>query len=179
MFGLGYYLDNNSSEGGLFFSNDPPIDTPVVKRPTIEPDSSQTAADQRIVAENETLNVLKNSEVPVFDSRDLAMRLEGKLNIPLTINPPITNFDVGSQQDFWVSNVDENEYYEIRASLAYITDHVYFWIQEEVPFILKMSSSWQKLLKMRFTLQTGNFLAANGARELMETHIYISCMLKT
>jgi len=134
MFGLGYYLDNNSSEGGLFFSNNPPIDTPVVKRPTIEPDSSQTAADQRIVAENETLNVLKNSEVPVFDSRDLAMRLEGKLNIPLTINPPITNFDVGSQQDFWVSNVDENEYYEIRGSLAYITDHVYFWIQEEVPF---------------------------------------------
>lgn len=134
MFALGFYLDNNSGDGGLFFSSDPPTNTPVVMRPTTAPSSSQTAADQRIVAGNETLNSLKISEVPVNDPRDLAMRLEGKLNIPLTIAPPITNFDLGSQQDFWVSNVDANEYYEIRASLEYITDHVFFWIEEEVPF---------------------------------------------
>ena len=134
MFGLGFYLDNNSGDSGLFFSSDPPTNTPVVMRPTTEPGSSQTAADQRIVAGNETLNSLINSEVPVNDSRDLAMRLEGKLNIPLTIAPPITNFDLGSQQEFWVSNVDANKYFEIRASLEYITDHVFFWIQEEVPF---------------------------------------------
>jgi hypothetical protein len=134
MFGLGFYLDNYGAEGGNFFNNNPPTSTPVVLRPTHEPSSSQTGADQRIVAGNETLNSLKNSEIPVNDLRDLAKRLEGKQNIPLTVAPPVTSFNIGSQQNFWVSNVDTNDYFQISATLQYITDHVYFWIQEDVPY---------------------------------------------
>lgn len=134
MFGLGFYLDNYGAEGGNFFSNNPPTSTPVVLRPTHEPSSSQTGVDQRIVAGNETLNSLKNSEIPINDLRELAKRLEGKQNIPLTVAPPVTSFNIGSQQDFWVSNVDTNDYFQISATLQYITDHVYFWIQEDVPY---------------------------------------------
>ena len=134
MFGLGFYLDNYGAEGGNLFSNNPPTSIPVILRPTYEPSSSQSAADQKIVAGNETLNSLKNSEIPINDLRELAKRLEGKQNIPLTVAPPVTSFNIGSQQNFWVSNVDTNDYFQISATLQYITDHVYFWIQEDVPY---------------------------------------------
>jgi hypothetical protein len=91
-------------------------------------------ADLSLVVGDETLKLLKESEIPVSDFRELAMRLEGKQNIPLTIQAPVSDLELGSQKEFWVSNVDDNEYFQISATLQQISDHVYFWIQDGVGF---------------------------------------------
>ncbi len=50
------------------------------------------------------------------------------------MEPPANPFKVGNQQSFWVSNVDSNDNFQIDATLQYITDHVYFWIEDGVNF---------------------------------------------
>jgi immune inhibitor A len=134
MYGLGFYLENSNDYGSLFGNSGPPASTPVILRPTSEPESSHKAAEQKIVSGNDTLSALMNSETPANDIRDIAARLEGKKNIPLTVAPLINPFELGSQQNFWVSNVDSNEYFQVSMSLEYITDHVYFWVQEGIHF---------------------------------------------
>jgi len=100
--------------------------TPVVGRPT--PGSEDTQVSE------ETLKALKETVVPENDLPDLARRLEGKQNIPATVEPPPTSLEVGAQKEFWVTNGDTNENFRISATLRYVTDHVYFWIQDEVPY---------------------------------------------
>ena len=134
MYALGLYLDNVQEDFNLFASNTSPTSTPVVIRPTIETSSSQAGADQKVIPGNESLNTLRNSEVPINDLRDLAYRLQGIKDIPLTVGPPLNSFELGNQQEFWVSNVDANEFFQVSASLEYITDHLYFWIQDGVYF---------------------------------------------
>jgi hypothetical protein len=68
------------------------------------------------------------------DLRDLALRLEGKDNIPLTIVTAPGNLSIGTRKDFWVANVDTNENFQITATLEYLTDHTYFWIQDGITF---------------------------------------------
>ena len=72
--------------------------------------------------------------MPINNLLDLARRLEGKQNIPATLAAPANPFTVGNQQSFWVSNVDTNDNFQIDATLQYITDHVYFWIEDGVNF---------------------------------------------
>lgn len=53
----------------------------------------------------QTLALLEDLVVPVNDPRDLALRLEGKQNIPETVPAPAQPVQVGDEQNFWVSNV--------------------------------------------------------------------------
>lgn len=81
----------------------------------------------------ETLNTLKNEIVPINDPRDLGERLGGKSNIPETVDPapaPVLN----EHRQFWVSNVDTNENFQIEAVLRYVGDHSYFWIEDGVSY---------------------------------------------
>jgi hypothetical protein len=87
-----------------------------------------------IEADNETIDVIKNTNIPVNDPRDIVRRLEGISNIPLTVADSSSTLSVGTQEEFWVSNVDTNEYSQIKATLQSVTDHVYLWIQDGVPF---------------------------------------------
>ncbi len=82
----------------------------------------------------ETLKTLKDTLVPINDPADLARRLEGKENIPATLEAPASPLRVGDQQTFWVSNTDTNEYFQVKATLQYVTDHTYFWIEDGVSF---------------------------------------------
>ncbi|MFN2197115.1 MAG: hypothetical protein ACK2UW_13435 [Anaerolineales bacterium] len=82
----------------------------------------------------DTLSTLENTIVPINDLRDLARRLEGKENIPLTLEPPAAPLQVGDQQSFWVSNVDTNRNFQIDATLQYVTDHLYFWIEDGIRY---------------------------------------------
>ncbi|MBI9046091.1 MAG: immune inhibitor A [Anaerolineaceae bacterium] len=79
-----------------------------------------------------TLKVLQNEVVPANDLRDLAMRLEGKTNIPLTMEEESSQFSLGDQLTFWVMNIDMNEHRQIKANLAYETPHAYFWVEDSV-----------------------------------------------
>jgi immune inhibitor A len=80
----------------------------------------------------ETVRTLEENIVPINDPRDLAYRLEGKVGIPETLAevPPL--LEVGAQKEFWVMNMDTNQYVEVEATLRYVTDHLYFWIQNGV-----------------------------------------------
>jgi immune inhibitor A len=82
----------------------------------------------------DTLQTLEQAVVPVNDLLDLARRFKGLSDIPVTVSPPTSEYTVGNQQEFWASNVDTNENFRVKATLQYVTDHVYFWIEDGVSF---------------------------------------------
>ncbi len=81
---------------------------------------------------NETVETLRQTDVPVNDLYELACRLRRICDVPQTLPAPPAPFRVGEKQKFWVSNVDTNENFQIEATLRYITPHTYFWVQDGV-----------------------------------------------
>jgi hypothetical protein len=65
------------------------------------------------------------------DPIEIARRLGNIGSIPATLEPPEVPFQVGRQESFWIGNMDTNATYQIEAVLSYITEHAYFWIEEE------------------------------------------------
>ena len=82
----------------------------------------------------DTLQLLSDTIVPVNNLIELAERLEGKQDIPETLDPPPAPFEAGAQQSFWVTNTDNNQNFQVQATLRYITDHLYFWVQDGVAY---------------------------------------------
>jgi len=99
-----------------------PDTTPVVTRPPIESISG------------ETLKLLETSIVPPNEPKELACHLEGKCNIPDVVATFAAPRVVGDIDKFWVTNVETNENTHVQATLRYITPHVYFWVQDGVPY---------------------------------------------
>ena len=81
----------------------------------------------------QTLKDLQAVAVPTNDPIGLAERYEGKTDIPATVPFPGI-FKVGDNQDFWVSNTDTNENRQVSATLGYVTDHAYFWVEDGVNY---------------------------------------------
>ena len=105
--------------------SDDPQDTPFPSQDTPKP------ADEGAL---NTLRILDEVVVPVNDPRDLALRLEGKENIPETVPAPEQPFEVGSEKTFWVSNVETNANFQVTATLEYSNEHLNFWIENGVRF---------------------------------------------
>ena len=80
----------------------------------------------------ETLKTLSQAEVPINDRRDMAGRFKGIQNIPATLPAPAQPLQVGDEQKFWTVNDDTDQHGQVQARLSYITDHLYFWIQDNV-----------------------------------------------
>jgi hypothetical protein len=101
-----------------------PTDT-VVPSPTVKV----------IEVESETLETLESEEVPFADPIDLARRLKGVTQeIPEFLDPPTAPLQVGAREVFHAGNQDTNEQFDVNATLQYVTDHAYFWIQDEVSY---------------------------------------------
>jgi immune inhibitor A len=83
---------------------------------------------------DETLKTLQNTIVPINDPIQMAERLQGKQNIPTTVPAPATPPKVGDVKKLWVSNEDVNQFFQVTATLRYAGQHLYFWIQNGVPF---------------------------------------------
>lgn len=94
-------------------------------------DNSATSVEE---AAFETLKILQDAQIPINDSRDLAVRLGGRDFVPETLEAPAPVYLIGDRQTFWVTNVDTNETFQIDAVLRYATPHVYFWIQSGVRY---------------------------------------------
>ncbi len=103
--------------------------TPEVHTPL--PESVLAPSDDEAL---ETLQTLQDTSVPISDLRDLAVRLGGKDFVPLTLDAPTPAYRIGDREDFWVTNVDTNQNFRIRAVLRYETSHVYFWVQDGVRY---------------------------------------------
>ena len=97
-----------------------PTSTPAVERPT--PDTIST----------ETLETLQNMLVPENDPYELACRLQGICNVATTV--PSEQHQLGDEETFWVTNVDTVENFETTATLRYVGDHIYFWIENGVSY---------------------------------------------
>jgi hypothetical protein len=98
----------------------------------IETEVPAVATNVPLPASASTLDLLEQTIVPDNDPRDLACRLGGKCNLPETF--PTGPFVVGDKQKFWVSNVVTNTNFQVEATLQYMTDHAYFWVQDGVQF---------------------------------------------
>ena len=134
LFGLGLFMDSSFTNVIGLLGEGAPTGTPIVYRPTIEPGTSKSDAKLAMQTDNEVLSIIRESVPPENDLYDLAKRLEGKLNIPEVIESQAAIYDLGSEQEFWVSNIVTNENYRINAKLQYITDHAYFWVQDGISF---------------------------------------------
>ena len=99
--------------------------------PTLEPFSGP---DGQPGDYSSTLETLKSEDIPINDPLDIARRLEGKVDIPLTL--PVDDLDrqVGEKESFWVSNTDTAENFQITTTLSAVTDHLYFWIEDGVDY---------------------------------------------
>ncbi len=109
------------------FSNEP---TPVV---TMDPESVNLEPTE-LDAAHETLRLLSENIVPINDPIDLASRLGGKDNVPNVLIDQDMPYAVGDQKEFWVTNTDTNENFKVQATLEYLGDNLYFWIENGVKF---------------------------------------------
>ncbi|MCI0772493.1 MAG: immune inhibitor A [Chloroflexi bacterium] len=92
-------------------------------------------AIEAIEVDAETLSLLESVEVPSANPIDLARRLKGLTqDIPETLDPPAAPLYPGAREIFHAGNQDTNEQFEVQATLEYVTDHAYFWIQDGVAF---------------------------------------------
>ncbi len=133
--GIFYLLNASSERTGESFVFSSPTPTPVVIRPKpLATSESGSQKKMEIIVSDDTLTALENTIVPTNDLPDLARRLEGKENIPTTTAPSSIPLTIGTKDSFWVINGDTNEKFHVSATLQYVTDHVYFWIQDEVSF---------------------------------------------
>lgn len=107
-----------------------PIATPIPG--TLEPEIQ--AGPVYTPVPSDTLRTLEDAIVPTNDLRDLSYRLKGIEDIPLTVEPPGSPPQLGDSKLFWVTNSDNNRNFQVEASLRYITDHLYFWIEEGVRY---------------------------------------------
>jgi len=82
----------------------------------------------------DTRLLLEHTEVPINDPPDLACRLQDKCNIPATLPPPAAPRQVGEQETFWAFNQDTNTNFQVTATLRYVTDHLYFWVENDVRY---------------------------------------------
>lgn len=82
----------------------------------------------------DTLTTLENTIVPPNNLPELACRLDGVCDIPLTVEGPSVPLQIGATDTFWATDVGTNENFEVDATLQYITDHSYFWVQDGVSF---------------------------------------------
>ena len=137
------FIEQSSATGMPFTEWSKPTDTPVILRPTtmstVEPTSDGYNGGHELMADyslipTDTLKTLKTANVPINDLIDLSERLEGLKNIPVTLKPPITAYQVGETDTFWLTDSDNNENFQIDATLRFITDHLYFWIEDNVKY---------------------------------------------
>ena len=104
--------------------SDAPMSTPVLIRPD----------ELSVVVHVGTLEILENTNVPTGNLNDLAKRLAGIMDIPEALPPTSNSLPVGTVDHFWVTDTDTNESFQIEATLQYVTDHTYFWIENGVRY---------------------------------------------
>lgn len=173
-FGLGLWTNSDFINGfkeGLVAA---PIGTPQLIRPTPGKASGAESRENKTMVSSTTLETLQNTIVPANDLRNLALRLENKDNIPLTLMPPTVNLSIGTPIDFWVANVDTNQKFKITARLQYITDHTYFWIQDGLSYDERDLKNLAEAFESRIYPTNRNFFGSEWTPGIDgDPHLYI------
>ena len=82
----------------------------------------------------DTLSTLENTLVPANNLPEISCRLKGVCDIPLTLKEHEPPRAIGDTDIFWATDVGTNENFEVDATLQYVTEHSYFWVQDGVSF---------------------------------------------
>ena len=114
------------------FSDTPTLSTQQTDTPTALP--TQPLEPEEIDNIQANLETLLTEVVPINDPIDLAERLGGKENVPSTLSDPEAPYQVGAEKTFWVTNTDNNENFKVQATLRYLGDNIYFWIENGVRY---------------------------------------------
>ena len=114
------------------FSVTPTLPTWQTDTPTALP--TQSIGPEEIDNIQANLGALLAEVVPINDSIDLAERLGGKENVPATLPDTDAPYQVGEEKTFWVTNTDNNENFQVQATLRYVGENIYFWIENGVRY---------------------------------------------
>ncbi|MBN1314893.1 MAG: immune inhibitor A [Anaerolineales bacterium] len=79
---------------------------------------------------DEFLASLVQSSRPLNDPVALTQRLLQVSSIPLVTREEPFVYQIQDEEEFWVSNGDTNEKFQITAYLAHITPHLYMWVEK-------------------------------------------------
>jgi immune inhibitor A len=96
------------------------------------PGSNEIIENSRVASD--TLEIFENTVVPMNDPIELAQQLTGKTDIPTQLETPLRQYELEDQEIFWVLNSDSNQNFQVQATLRYITDHAYFWIEVGISY---------------------------------------------
>ena len=83
---------------------------------------------------DETLLQLETMIIPNNDLNNIYCRLESKCNIPKTLPASNVPLEVGNLETFWVNNTDTNDNIQVDVTLRAISEHAYFWVENNVYF---------------------------------------------
>ena len=126
--GLNYELDQGTWDGNGEVVRQPTLTpTPFVVQPT------DTSTVEIGVALRNYLAV-DNTFIPINDPGDLAERFLGVGEVPEFLIDPLAPYEIGAQKDFWVTDTDTNMSFQTSTTLRYITDHVYYWVGDDVSY---------------------------------------------
>ena len=105
--------------------------TDTIESEIIPEETDENPVTPDIYAEQENLNSVL---IPGQDAREIAERLKGIEDIPEVVSDTASPLSLGAKSDFWVTNTDTNESRQVSATLAYVSPHLYFWVDDEVEF---------------------------------------------
>lgn len=118
-------------------STEPEIATAIqshIESEVVENEEPVPITESESIAGIETLEILDNEAIPQRDPLNLAERLKGISSPRVSLAEPPQAYQNGESRFFWILDVDDNEYRQIEAILAYQTDHLYFWIEDDIEF---------------------------------------------
>jgi hypothetical protein len=107
-----------------------PSSTPLISATPLPTETPLAAGDNP----TETLKTLHDTLLPMSNLADIAQRLLGKVGIPATEPPPAEPLKVGDPEKFWLSNSDTNDNFQVDTTLRFISEHAYFWVQDDLSY---------------------------------------------
>jgi immune inhibitor A len=113
----------------------PPISSPGTASPLAT--QGETAIPKTdpvpVYVVTDTIRTLKDTVIPINDPIEIAHRLLGLDNLSRSLAPVTSFLSVGAEQSFWVGN-DNVSNTQVKATLQYVTEHAYFWIENGVRY---------------------------------------------
>ena len=176
-FGVLGIVSNLTVDGDPDLFQDFQFDFPLEETPEISLDESNTNLSlEELTQAHETLTKLNENIVPINDPVELAGRLGGNPDVPNLLIDENAPYAVGDEKTFWVTNTDTNANFQVNATLQYLGENIYFWIENGVRFRESDLNRLASTLTKKLSQPTANFSEWSGIPALMATLVFTFSM---